>query len=144
MGSTTEANPTRLAARSSSGPCALTRTNNLDDHVVNIDIATAFSAYPAGRDDNDGPYNGQKFQREILIESMKRATDQNVKVIVSLNGLRSCGSSFLEEAFGGLIRDGHFKKRQVEKSLEVVYSSQRLKRWNDAIYRYIKEAKPAQ
>lgn len=107
-----------------------------------IEIATAFSAYPAGREEADGPYNGNKFQTEILLGELKAAVDDGGKVVVSLNGLMSCGSSFLEEAFGGIIRDGHLTRDEVLSHLEVVYSTPRLKRFHDAIYRYIKEAKP--
>lgn len=107
-----------------------------------IEIATVFSAYPAGREEADGPYNGQRFQREILLDALKSAVAEGGKVVVSLNGLMSCGSSFLEEAFGGLIRDQHLTREEVSSHLDVVYSSPRLKRFHDAIYRYIKEAKP--
>jgi hypothetical protein len=107
-----------------------------------IEIATDFSAYPAGREESDGPFNGKKFQTDILLDELKAAAGDGSKVEVSLDGLMSCGSSFLEEAFGGIIRDGHLTRRQVLEHLEVVYSYPRLKRFHDAIFRYVKEAKP--
>jgi len=71
------------------------------DKVINIE--RNFSRYPAGRYFDDGPYSGQRFREEFLIPALS-GTD---KVIVELDGARGYGSSFLEEAFGGLVRKGY-------------------------------------
>lgn len=67
-----------------------------------INIATDYSRYPAGRFMDDGPYNGTKFRKKFLVPSL---TDYDL-VYVNLDGVRGVGSSFLEEAFGGLLRAG--------------------------------------
>ena len=71
------------------------------DKVINIEHS--FSRYPAGRYFDDGPYSGQRFREEFLLPALS-GTD---KVIIELDGARGYGSSFLEEAFGGLVRKGY-------------------------------------
>lgn len=67
-----------------------------------IDISKQFSRYPAGRYTDDGPFSGEKFRDELLIPAF--ASGEKVKII--LDGARGYGSSFLEEAFGGMVRKG--------------------------------------
>ena len=69
-----------------------------------IVVARDYSRYPMGRDDDDGPFNGQRFRKEFLIPLLR---DPEVhKVVVDLRDLKIQGSSFLEESFGGLVREG--------------------------------------
>ncbi len=59
-------------------------------------IAEDFSRCPAGRKKTDGPHSGEAL-REILVEKLKDGP-----LTVDLSGTLGFGSSFLEEAFGGL------------------------------------------
>lgn len=68
--------------------------------LVNIDIGEQFSRFPAGRTPNDGKYCGETFRERFLKEALKK----DVKIGVFLDNAVSYGSSFLEEAFGGLVR----------------------------------------
>jgi len=68
-----------------------------------IAIAKDFSRYPAGRFVTDGPFSGEKFREECL----KPVLDCNESAEIDFNGVRGFGSSFLEEAFGGLVRSGY-------------------------------------
>lgn len=68
-----------------------------------ISIAKDFSRYPAGRFLDDGPASGEQFRRDFLVDIM----EGNQKVNIDLDGTRGYGSSFLEEAFGGLTRAGY-------------------------------------
>ena len=65
-----------------------------------IAIAEAFSPYPAGRYLEDGKYNGTAFRREHLVPALREFDI----VDVVFDGVAGFGSSFLEEAFGGLVR----------------------------------------
>lgn len=68
-----------------------------------INIAKDFGRYPAGRYVSDGPYSGQAFRQNILVPALRSGSDV---IEIELDGARGLASSFLEEAFGGLVREG--------------------------------------
>jgi hypothetical protein len=67
-----------------------------------IRVAEQFSERPYGRYPEHGPDNGARFREEYLIPALRGAKH----VVVVLDGARGLGPSFLEEAFGGLVRAG--------------------------------------
>lgn len=69
-----------------------------------LNIANDFSTHPAGRTPRDGAYNGTTFREEHLRPKVEEALKTGQKLRISLGGLMSFGSSFFEEAFGGLVR----------------------------------------
>lgn len=73
----------------------------MDQTVINI--ARDFSRAPAGRFISDGPNSGERFRRDFLVPALASGN----AVVIELDGARGYGSSFLEEAFGGLIRLGY-------------------------------------
>lgn len=79
-----------------------------------ISVATDFSPSPAGRYPADGPFPGAVFRDTLLIPAVKN----NDVVTVDLDGTDGYGSSFLEEAFGGLVRCG-FPESLLRKKLKV-------------------------
>lgn len=70
--------------------------------LKHISVARDYSRFPAGRYRTDGPFSGQRFREEILQPALGQAD----VIEVELDGVSGFGSSFLDEAFGGLIR-GH-------------------------------------
>lgn len=66
-----------------------------------ISIAKDFSRYPAGRKRSDGPFSGEEFRERILLPALRHSDS----VEIALDGVIGYGSSFLEEAFGGTIRE---------------------------------------
>lgn len=92
-----------------------------------ISVAEDFSPFPAGRFRDDGPFPGEVFRDEKLIPAL----NGNDEVIVNLDGTAGYGSSFLEEAFGGLIRCG-FTKGDLEKRLKIESSreSYKIRAWS--------------
>jgi STAS-like domain of unknown function (DUF4325) len=98
-----------------------------------ISIATDYSTSPAGRTPADGPFNGQRFRDSILAPALREAINQNAVLVVDLDGAFSYSSSFLEEAFGGLVRTGLFSAAEITAHLEL--------RSNDPIYAsFVKDA----
>lgn len=69
---------------------------------MTINIVRDFSRTPAGRYISDGPYSGERFREHFLIPALR----SHRRITLELDGTRGMGSSFLEEAFGGLIRRG--------------------------------------
>jgi len=102
-----------------------------------INIANDFSDTPLGRSEEDGDFNGSRFRDEFL----RPALDKENKVVVEIDGVEGYGSSFLEEAFGGLVRKGYFTVEVLRARLDVKYLDQDFKMYHDLIWKYIKEAK---
>jgi hypothetical protein len=106
-----------------------------------INIALDYSPYPAGRDEKDGPFGGERFRVDILLPRYKEAKLKGVELEVTLDGVKSFGSSFLEEAFGGLVRNERVEKSDLLKRLKIVGEEPALLRYKEAILRYISNAK---
>jgi hypothetical protein len=91
---------------------------------MKINLGLEFGRYPAGRYLTDGPYSGQKFREDFLIPALN-GPDEEIEIVLS--DARGLKSSFLEEAFGGLVRAGfdanalirRFKFVSRDPSLEV-------------------------
>lgn len=109
------------------------------ESTILISIAK-FSKYPSGRDDNDGTYNGERFRTDHLVPVLSDALQGGKKVVISLENVMSFGSSFLEEAFGGLVRKENFDKDQLKELIEISLGSPNHSRYEKAIWNYIKEA----
>ncbi len=107
-----------------------------------IDLAKQFSRYPSGRYPSDGTHNGQAFRTEYLVPALRRAISENTTVIVDIDGVRTFGSSFLEEAFAGLVRLSLFDHEQLEHHLEIRCEKPHVRLFKDAILSLIREAKP--
>lgn len=65
-----------------------------------INVARDFGRYPGGRFKSDGKYSGEAFRDDILVPKLKEFDE----VVIELDGTLGYGSSFLDEAFGGLVR----------------------------------------
>src|SRR5690348_4718106 len=101
-----------------------------------INIAKDFSPNPAGRFPQDGPFNGEKFRDEFLAPALT----QNDVVNVVLDGVSGFGSSFLEEAFGGLIRKGIIDHESLKKKLVIKFDDPEFKFYSDLIEEFVSEA----
>lgn len=80
-----------------------------------IDIANEFGRSPGGRFSADGDQSGERFRRELLTPAL-RGTGY---VEVHLDGVNGYPSSFLEEAFGGLVRIEGFTVAELKTRLKL-------------------------
>lgn len=103
-----------------------------------IRIAEDFSQYPGGRYPADGDGNGTVF-REKFLEPVLQAHDT---ALIVLDGTRGYPSSFLEEAFGGLVRKG-FDAELIKKSFTFVAEQPGFSRFIAIIHEHIDRAKVA-
>ena len=88
-----------------------------------INIAKDFAEIPYGRTKKHGPENGTVF-RKILVEALK----ENDVVKVDFEDLIFIpGSSFMDEAFGGLTREEEFTESYLKEHLQIINSSQIIK-----------------
>lgn len=106
-----------------------------------IVIARDFSRYPGGRYKDDGEFSGEAFREDVLVPALNAARDTHTKVVVDIDGAAGYPASFLEEAFGGLVRERYFSARELGQLLKVkagaLFDSYRI-----LAERYIREAKP--
>lgn len=109
--------------------------------MMRIDVAKEFSAFPIGRyTPRDGEYTGQSFREKVLAPALKSVLGSSELIYVDIDGLITLGSSFLEEAFGGLVRESGFRRGDVEKHVRIEFKDPSLKFYADEISRYIREA----
>jgi len=101
-----------------------------------INIGKDFSDAPLGRYPTDGPYSGEKFRDEILHPALK----ENAEVTVDLDDAEGFGSSFLEEAFGGLVRKGYFTAQQLQSKLKIQTNRPSHAIYRDLIWTHIRNA----
>jgi len=80
-----------------------------------ISVARDFSKTPGPRFIKQGSWSGEKF-RQLLEKQLKT----HHSLIVDLDGTRGYGSSFLDEAFGGLIRECVLTKREFDERIKIL------------------------
>lgn len=101
-----------------------------------IRIAKDFSDVPSGRFLADGDFNGQKFREEWLVPLLEK--DEVVDVV--FDDAEGYGSSFLEEAFGGLVRMHGYTREFLAKHLRLVAQSLTGQRYKRIAQSFIDEA----
>lgn len=103
--------------------------------MTEIRIAKDYSRYPGGRYRRLGKYSGEEFRDDFL----RPALEQGCEVKVVLDGTEGYGSSFLEEAFGGLIRAG-CDPNVVRAKLKPIAEDAEFETYVDEIWQYIDDA----
>lgn len=85
--------------------------------TMTIYVAKDFSKMPCVRSRSDGKKSGEEFRDDVLLPALKN----NDEVTVDLNGVLTLGSSFLEEAFGGLVRKGYYTAKELKSKLVIKF-----------------------
>ncbi|PPK51247.1 STAS-like domain-containing protein [Marinobacter persicus] len=80
-----------------------------------IVVVRDFSTRPYGRYYKDGDRSGAKFRDEFLLPALQN----NDHVTVDLTGYNLYGRSFIDEAFGGLIREGGYSLSDLQDKLTI-------------------------
>ncbi len=110
---------------------------NSNSYVINV--AEDFSTTPGGRYARHGPSSGEEF-RISLRKMLRQAIAEGGTVVVRLDGTTGYDGSFLEEAFGGLIRKDGFSKADLERSLEIWAGSPVYRPFRDMALRFMLQA----
>lgn len=72
--------------------------------MTTLQVAREFSPYLGGRYRDDGPWSGEQFRDEMLRPRLLEAIQQHATLHINFDGVAGMPPSFLEEAFGGLLR----------------------------------------
>ncbi len=86
--------------------------------MISIIIKDDYTDIPGGRFKREGAYSGEEFRDNILLKRFEEAVSNNEKLLINFDGCFGFGTSFLEEAFGGLVRV--YDKRNVWETLKLV------------------------
>jgi hypothetical protein len=102
-----------------------------------IRLVEDFSRTPVGRFRTDGPDSGERFREDFLRPAI--ATGDPVEI--DIDGVAGLPPSFLEEAFGGMVRKGHLSRTDMHRLIKVRYANRELERYERSIWRYVDQAK---
>ena len=103
-----------------------------------INISEEFTDTPGPRYIKQGRNSGEEFRKDLLIPRYKKARERKRKLIIELDGVYGYPPSFLEESFGGLIRDMKEPVEEVLKNIEFKCSARPY--LTEIIIKYMKEA----
>jgi hypothetical protein len=92
----------------------MSRPSKSNNREAAISVARDFSPHPGPRYVRQGPHSGEAF-RKRLVQLLRRFD----RVLVDLDGTSGYGSSFLDEAFGGLVSKEGFTADQVRRRVEL-------------------------
>jgi len=98
-----------------------------------VNVAKDFTRYPAGRFKKNGDTSGEAFRESFLLPALRKGED----VTVQLDGTIGYGSSFLEEAFGGIVRELNISADDVLAKLTIDSKDSSLVK---EVHQYIKDA----
>ncbi|WP_138511659.1 STAS-like domain-containing protein [Maricaulis alexandrii] len=101
-----------------------------------INVSRDFSVEPGPRYKKQGPFSGELFREKCLVPALRAGGC----VIVEMDGTEGYGSSFIDEAFGGLVRSGEFKADELLKRIDIISNEDPLLKGD--VEASIKEAKP--
>ncbi|MCK9335076.1 MAG: STAS-like domain-containing protein [Candidatus Cloacimonetes bacterium] len=110
-------------------------TNRLE-----IKVASDFTLSPGPRYISEGLHSGEAFREEVLKHKIALAIKNNWKLVIDLDNTSGYGTSFLEEAFGGLIRHNGFNISDILAHLEIISVEEDY--LVDDIKSYLEKAKP--
>jgi len=105
---------------------------------IELKISKDFSKTPGPRFILEGEYSGELFRDSILFYKMQEAIDKGIKLRVNIDGTAGYATSFLEESFGGLIREKGLNYDDIIKTLEIISDEEEYLIEN--IFKYLKEA----
>ena len=71
---------------------------------MKIKIAEEFSDTPGGRTIEEGAFSGELFRNQLLLKRYTEAIEKDEKLVVDFDGAFGYPPSFLDEAFGGLVK----------------------------------------
>lgn len=104
--------------------------------MIKIIIAEDFTKIPGARYSSEGDFSGEEFRNKILYPKYLEAKKKKEKLVVILDGCYGYATSFLEESFGGLVRET--KEKGILNNIQIV--SDEDESLIELINRYVKDA----
>lgn len=106
--------------------------------TMSINIAREYTPYPGGRYPEDGKGNGTTFRQRFLLPVLRSGGHAEVV----LDGAAGYPSSFLDEAFAGLVRIDGFTAAEVLATFDFTAKQPGFARFISMIETFVKSASP--
>jgi hypothetical protein len=91
---------------------------------MKIKVSTDFTTAPGPRYAKEGQYSGEQFRTELLLPKLREAISAKCSLEIDLDGTAGYGTSFLEESFGGLIREDKIDVETIRGTIKLVSKEQ--------------------
>lgn len=92
--------------------------------MMKLNISKDFSRTPGPRARDEGKFSGEEFLEDLLYPKLKTVIDTKSELEINLDGTAGYGTSFLEEAFGGLIRKKGLAENQILKHIKLISNNE--------------------
>jgi hypothetical protein len=106
-----------------------------------INVGRDFSDHPIGRYREDGPQSGEVFREDYLLPILRKLGEGEKLQIILDDGVEGYGSSFLVEAFAGVVKVGFLQPKDLLERLVFKYEDEDFEFFERKIREYISEAK---
>lgn len=110
--------------------------NDMGNHTINI--PEDFTRFPGGRCADGNNNSGEELRDRLLWPELQKVIANGEKLQIILDGGAGYGSSFLDEAFGGLVRKYHVGFDTLKDKL--VFVSEEDPYCEEEIWEYIENA----
>jgi len=80
----------------------------------------SFTRTPGARLRDHGPWSGEEFRDDRLIPAFNEAQRKGQPLVIDLDGVAGYAASFLDEAFGGMVRKLNIDPEVIIQSMEIV------------------------
>ncbi|HEX8266442.1 MAG TPA: STAS-like domain-containing protein [Pyrinomonadaceae bacterium] len=105
---------------------------------MKVKISKDFAYAPGPRYIKEGANSGELFRTTKFRSLVEEAISKNEILIVDLDGTAGYGRSFLEELFGGLVREDKLNYQEIVNHLEIISNEE--PNWKNKISMYLKKA----
>lgn len=85
-----------------------------------LKVSVDFSDIPGPRYIREGLYSGEDFRERLLLPRLRQCIENGNTLVVDLDGTQGYGTSFLEEAFGGLIREDRLSLEEISTHIDYI------------------------
>ena len=112
--------------------------------TLRLNIAKEFSSVPVVRYVKDGDKSGEEFREKFLYPRICDAMNKKIILEVDFEGMHGLSSSFLEEAFGGLVREKGLSPDDIIRLLRFLPKKSYFDLYIKLTKEYINKAKPTE
>lgn len=87
--------------------------------TIQLKVSEVFTNIPGTREEIESDFSGEEFLEEHLSPMFKKALEENKILEIDLDGPAGYATSFLEAAFGGLVRE-YNSSEKIRKNIKLI------------------------